>query len=127
MSPESSQAEWRTVRRQLNHTRGALARTAVELYRTDLRLGDVPFMARREWIPSAPIRLEDIDLEWSDDAAGALVGGGEPEAACVLPLRASGQRFARYTSAIRDLDLRSSRTGQVIGCSMSISPPQPVE
>jgi transcriptional regulator with XRE-family HTH domain len=101
---ESSQADWCAIRRHLNGTRGALARTAVELYRTDLRLGDVPFMARDEWMPGVPVRLEDIRLEWTDRAAGALVSGGEPEAASVLPLRAPGQRFTRYTSAIRHLD-----------------------
>jgi hypothetical protein len=61
-------------------------------------------MARRDWIPRQPIRLEDIELEWTDDAAGALVSGGEPEAAAMLPLRAPGQRYTRYTSAIRYLD-----------------------
>jgi len=50
------------------------------------------------------MRLEDVELEWTDDAAGTLVTGGESEAACMLPLRAPGQRYTRYTSAIRYLD-----------------------
>ncbi len=100
----SNQAEWCTARRQLNRSRGALARTAARLYRPEMRLGDVPFMARNEWIPSRPLRLEDIDLRWTDDAAGTLVTGGEPEASRMLPLRAPGQRFTRYTSAIRYID-----------------------
>jgi transcriptional regulator with XRE-family HTH domain len=101
---ESDQTEWRTVRRRLNRSRGALARTAARLYQPETRLGDVPFMARNEWIPGRPLRLEDIDLQWADDAAGTLVTGGEPEASCTLPLRSPGQRFARYTSAIRYID-----------------------
>jgi hypothetical protein len=48
--------------------------------------------------------LEDVNLEWSDDAPGVLVTGGEPEAVCMLPLRAPGQRFGRYTAAVRYLD-----------------------
>jgi len=101
---ESSQAEWCSGRRHLNRTRGALARTAAQLYRADVRLGEVPFMARRAWIPRAPLRLEHIALEWTDDAADTSITGGEPEAARILPLRAPGQRFTRYTSAIRYLD-----------------------
>ncbi|OLT21697.1 transcriptional regulator [Pseudonocardia sp. CNS-139] len=104
---EASQAEWRAGRRRLNRNRGPLARAAAQLYRPDVRLGDVPLMARHEWIPSEPLRLEDIELEWTDDAAGVLVTGGEPEADHVLPLRAPGQRYTRYTAAIRYLDAPS--------------------
>ncbi|MGI9001557.1 MAG: helix-turn-helix domain-containing protein [Pseudonocardia sp.] len=103
-SVESSQAEWRSGRRHLNRTRGALARTAAELYRADVRLGEVPFMAHRAWIPRSPIRLENVTLEWTDEAVGVSVTGDEPEAARMLPLRAPGQRFNRYTAAIRYLD-----------------------
>jgi transcriptional regulator with XRE-family HTH domain len=99
-----SQAEWCATRRHLNRNRGSLARMAANLYRADVRLGKVPLMARRDWIPRQPIRLEDIEIEWTDDTAGALVSGGEPEATAMLPLRAPGQRYTRYTSAIRYLD-----------------------
>lgn len=61
-------------------------------------------MAPRDWIPQAPVRLEYVELEWTDHAAGTLVTGGESEAECMLPLRAPGQRYTRYTSAIRYLD-----------------------
>lgn len=101
---ESNQAKWCAGRRHLNRTRGALARTAAELYRAEVRLVGVPFMAHRPWIPRSPLRLEDIALEWTDDVAGPLVTGGEPEAERMLPLRAPGQRFTRYTSAVRYLD-----------------------
>lgn len=101
---EVSQAEWCSTRRHLNRTRATLARTAADLYRADVRLSGVPFMARRNWVPSAPLRLETIALEWADNAVGTSITGGEPEATCVLPLRASGRRFSRYTSAIRYLD-----------------------
>ena len=64
----------------------------------------MPFIARREWMPDQPIRLEEIRLIWSGDQAPIAVTGTEPEAHGVLPLRATGRRFDRYTSAIRYLD-----------------------
>lgn len=67
---ESNQAEWCAGRRHLNRTRSALARTAAELYRADVRLSGVPFMAHHTWTPRAPLRLESIVLEWTDDAVG---------------------------------------------------------
>jgi transcriptional regulator with XRE-family HTH domain len=100
---ETSQGEWCRTRRQLNRHRGELAKLAAELYRPEARIGEAPFIARREWIPGEPIRLEDVQLEW-EDSCPISVTGTEPEADQVLPLRASGRRFDRYTSAIRYLD-----------------------
>ncbi|MGH3908517.1 MAG: helix-turn-helix domain-containing protein [Pseudonocardiaceae bacterium] len=99
-----SQRTWCRVRRYLNRKRGELARVAADLYRNDVRSGPVPFIARREWMPVQPIRLEEIRLIWSDDSVPLAVTGTEPEAHGVLPLRAPGRRFDRYTSAIRYLD-----------------------
>lgn len=99
-----SQQEWRATRRYLNRSRGPLARIAANLYQPEIHLGDVPLIAPRTWIPHEPVRVEEIELEWSDDAARALVSGAEPEAERMLPLRAQGRRYARYTSAIRYLD-----------------------
>lgn len=99
-----SQREWRRMRRYLNRHRGDLARLAAGLYRREARIGDVPFIARREWMPAAPVRLENIRLEWTTNPGPISVTGTEPEAAHVLPLRAPGRRFDRYTSAIRYLD-----------------------
>jgi DNA-binding XRE family transcriptional regulator len=100
----NSQQEWCSTRQRLNQSRGRLARVAAGLYRVDVRYGSLPFMAHPAWIPRSPLALEDITLEWTDDAVGALVTGGEAEASAVLPLRVAGRRFTRYTSAIRYLD-----------------------
>jgi hypothetical protein len=100
---EVSQAGWRKARRDLNGRRGELARAAAELYRPEARIG-ATFLARKEWTPSGPLKLEDIQLEWSDGPAPLSVTGAEPEADSVLPLRAPGRRYDRYTSAIRYLD-----------------------
>lgn len=101
---ESSQSDWRRLRRHLNRHRGELAHAAAGLYRPEARIGSAPFLAKREWIPRAPIRLEDVSLEWTEEPLPVTVTGTEPEAAAVLPLRTRGRRFDRYTSAIRYLD-----------------------
>lgn len=101
---EADQGEWRRGRRYLNGHRGDLARVAAELYKPDVRVGGAPFIAPPEWLPDEPVRLEDIELVWSDDTPKITVTGTEGEASDVLPLRAPGKRFDRYTSAIRYLD-----------------------
>lgn len=99
-----SQQAWCRLRRYLNRNRGELAKAAADLYHREVRSGSVPFIAPREWMLDQPIRLEKIHLTWSDDPAPLAVTGTEPEAHGVLPLRATGRRFDRYTSAIRYLD-----------------------
>jgi hypothetical protein len=99
-----SQDEWRRMRRELNGKRRGLAEAAASLYRPEARIGGAPFIARREWMPQKPIRLEDIDLDWVEKPVPISVTGTEPEAGRALPLRAPGRRFDRYTSAIRYLD-----------------------
>ncbi|MGK3203213.1 helix-turn-helix domain-containing protein [Amycolatopsis sp. MEPSY49] len=99
-----SQEEWRRMRRELNSRRRELAEAAASLYRPEARIGKAPLIARREWMPPAPVRLEDIKLEWKDHRVPITVTGTEPEADKALPLRAPGRRFERYTSAIKYLD-----------------------
>lgn len=101
---ESSQQAWCRVRRYLNEQRSNLARAASDLYQREARVGSVPFIARHDWMPDRPIRLEDICLNWTGTPVPVPVTGVEPEAAGVLPLRAAGRRFERYTTAIRYLD-----------------------
>jgi transcriptional regulator with XRE-family HTH domain len=99
-----SQHQWRTVRRYLNAHRAELTRAAVGLYPPALRLHDTPLLARPEWIPRQPVRLEDIELAWVDDPPPVAVDGSEPEVHGLLPLRTSLRRYDRYTSAIRYVD-----------------------
>ncbi|SFJ76883.1 Transcriptional regulator, contains XRE-family HTH domain [Amycolatopsis sacchari] len=125
---EVNQAEWRRVRRHLNRNRGELAKLAADLYRPEARISDAPFIARREWMPSAPVPLEDIQLEWLDHPGPIAVTGTEPEACAMLPLRAPGRRFERYTSAIRYLDkpaLFENRTSyRLLGVDLAADVPR---
>ncbi len=101
---EVSQSDWRRDRRYLNRHRGELAQLAKDLYSADFHLNSTTLMAPADWMPNAPIKLDDIELEWSESQPKIAVTGTEPEASNVLPLRAAGRRFDRYTSAIRYLD-----------------------
>jgi hypothetical protein len=77
----ASQERWRRTRRALNQSRGDLATLAAGLYRPDVRIGQLPFMALPEWMPDAPIPLDDITLSWADqEDTRQSVSGGEPEA-----------------------------------------------
>ena len=101
---EVSQSDWRRERRYLNRHRGELAQLARGLYSANFHMRDTTLMAPSRWIPDTPVKLEDVKLEWSEEQPKITITGTEPEASSVLPLRAPGRRFDRYTSAIRYLD-----------------------
>jgi transcriptional regulator with XRE-family HTH domain len=100
----ASQERWRRTRHALNRSRGDLAKLAARCYRPDVRIDDLSFMALPHWMPDAPIPLDNIRLDWTNEPSTVAVTGGEPEASAVLPLRAPGRRFARYTAAIKYID-----------------------
>ena len=100
----SSQDEWRTVRRHLNHHRNDLAQLAAALYPPEFRITSTPLIAPGSWLPAEPVDLAGIDLTWVPDAPPLRVTGGEPETQPVRPMRVPGQQYDRYTSAIRYLD-----------------------
>lgn len=104
---EASQAAWCRTRRYLNRHRGDLAKVALSLYRSEFRAGSAPFIAKHGWMPKRPIRLDEIQLGWSDRVPSLAVTGAEAEAQATLPLWAPGHRFNRYTAAIRYLDAPS--------------------
>jgi transcriptional regulator with XRE-family HTH domain len=99
-----SQDHWRTGRRRLNGGRSKLAHDALQLYRPEIRSAGSPTLAPDRWLPAAPLSLDAIRLDWSDDVRSSHVTGAEPEAMAMLPLRVAGRRYPRYTDAIRYLD-----------------------
>jgi transcriptional regulator with XRE-family HTH domain len=104
---EASKAEWCRTRRYLNRHRGDLAKVALTLYRPEFRAGSTTFLTKLAWMPTRPIALDAIELEWSVRVPPVIVTGTEPEAHATLPLWAPGHRFNRYTAAIRYLDAPS--------------------
>jgi hypothetical protein len=98
--PSGSQQRWLAERRFLNANRHDLARTAQDLYPRSLRVAGTPMLARPEWIPAAPVGLDQVTLTWRPAAAAAPLLGGVPESAAVRPLRADGRRFGCYADAL---------------------------
>ncbi|HCU94163.1 MAG TPA: hypothetical protein DHU96_16140 [Actinobacteria bacterium] len=117
-SVESSQGEWRAIRRYLNHHRSDLARLAAGLYPAEFRIKRTPLICPPSWLPAGPVDLADIEMAWVNDAPALRVTGAEPETQPVRPLRVPGTSSGgtRPRSGIWT-HRRCSRTGQVTGCS----------
>lgn len=98
------QARWRQERRWLNQHRSELARLAVELYPVEHRVPDTTLIAAPGWIPEEPVDLRSLRLTLDEQPHGVGIDGCEAETLPTRPLCAPGQRFDRYTSAIRHID-----------------------
>lgn len=102
---DREQREWRETRAALGQTRRALALIAEQLYPeyTIPGLEGCGVIAHPDWIPTAPVPLDQISLQLDPDLPPATVSGGEPESSAVRPWCAPGLRYRRYHDAIRDL------------------------
>lgn len=100
----ANQRQWQDTRRYLNRHRPELGRRAVTLYPDDIRIGPTSLIARQGWLPERPVDLDRVCLGWRADVGPVRVRGDEPEAWPMLPLRAPGRRYDRYTSAVRYVD-----------------------
>ncbi|HEX6403689.1 MAG TPA: helix-turn-helix transcriptional regulator [Pseudonocardiaceae bacterium] len=98
------QARWRQQRRWLNQHRSELAQLAVGLYPAEHRVPGTPLIAGRGWIPDEPAELRSLRLTLDEQPHAAAIDGSEAETLPTRPLCAPGQRFDRYTAAIRHLD-----------------------
>jgi hypothetical protein len=96
----SDQRDWLRVRSYLLQQRYELALEAADEYPAGSKIAGTPLLAVPGWQPSAPVPIQDISLELSTDQAQDFRGDG---AALVLPARAGGTRYLRYSDAIRDL------------------------
>jgi transcriptional regulator with XRE-family HTH domain len=99
----ASQEEWRAVRSHLIRHRTQLAKQAVRLYDPAWRLTHTPALALPSWLPSSPVPIEAMTLEWVPHPPRPAITGHEAELRPVLPLRTPGHAFRQYTSAIRYL------------------------
>jgi hypothetical protein len=96
----SSQQGWLRVRDFLNSRRCELARAAKDLYPPQWQVAGTPLLARPEWLPGAPIALEEVTLSWSPGRLGSQIKGTEPAFASALPLSGAGTRFGSYAAAL---------------------------
>ena len=127
VAAESAQ-RWRDVRALLTAYRYELGRVAARLYPGLPRAGSADLLCREEWLPPAPLGLDDLPVTWvggpPDGNGGAVPptgdGGAMPPAgdggpvppvvrydgasAHVRPLRPDGDQYASYTGAVAELD-----------------------
>ncbi len=100
-----SQRRWLAERRYLNTHRHDLLRLAQDLYPASWRTAGTPLMARPEWLPAAPVPLEEVTLSWRPGRHGTVVDPVHPAgSAGVRPLRDDGVRFPSYAAALAALD-----------------------
>jgi hypothetical protein len=95
-----SQQDWTRARGLLNRGRHELGRAAAELYPRSWRVAGTPLLARPQWLPEAPVPLEQVTLCWRPGWPARDVDGTGPESAAVRPLRDDGGRFASYAAAL---------------------------
>jgi len=98
-----SQENWRNIRRELNAHRAVLAELAAELYPQEQRIPGTTVIALPDWVPDGPVDLDDIKLAWRPDPPAPQVDGRGTPSAGARPLMASGERYDRYSRALRDL------------------------
>jgi transcriptional regulator with XRE-family HTH domain len=98
-----SQERWRDIRRQLNAHRAVLGDLAAELYPAEQRIPATTVLTSASWMPDGPVDLADIELAWRAESPTPKLGGKAPQSAGARPLMASGERYDRYSRALRDL------------------------
>jgi transcriptional regulator with XRE-family HTH domain len=98
-----SQEHWRHVRRELNNNRALLGDLAAELYPEEFRIPGTTVLTSPSWVPHSPIDLADMELAWIAESPAPTVDGKSAESAGARPLMANGDRYGRYSRALRDL------------------------
>ena len=98
----TSERDWLTVRSYLAGHRYDLAADAAADYPPDRRMAGTPLLTVPGWLPPAPVPLQDLSLELRD--AGPAEAEAEAEVTTpVLPRRADGTPYRRYSEAMAEL------------------------
>jgi transcriptional regulator with XRE-family HTH domain len=98
-----SQENWRHIRRELNANRATLGDLAAELSPQQQRIPGTTVLTCTDWVPDGPVDLADIELAWRPDPPAPRLDGRGLLSAGARPLMASGERYDRYSRAMRDL------------------------
>lgn len=99
----TSQERWRDIRGELNANRAHLGDLAAELYPKQQRIPGTTVLTSTNWVPDGPVDLTDIALSWRTESPAPQIEGKAPESAGARPLMANGERYSRYSRALRDL------------------------
>ncbi len=98
-----SQVHWREVRRELNANRAQLGDLVAELYREESQIPGTTVLTSPSWVPDRPVSLADIELIWRTEPPTPQIQGRAAESSGVRPYMANGERYSRYSRALRDL------------------------
>jgi hypothetical protein len=98
-----SQRQWLRVREYLAEHRYELAVAAAADYPEWTHVAGTPLLAGSGWLPAEPVPLPEVALRRLPDPPFTGVTGTGPAAAAVLPVRADGSRYRRYSEAVAHL------------------------
>ena len=98
------QQNWRDVRGLLKERRGQLAAAAVKLYSEVHRVDGTDLLCRPAWLPTGPVDLGQVQLDWVEHALATEVTGSDIASSSGLPPDDAGQAFRTYADAIAGLD-----------------------
>ncbi|MPZ64559.1 MAG: transcriptional regulator [Pseudonocardiaceae bacterium] len=98
-----SQREWLRGREYLLANRYELGQDAADLYPDTMTVAGTPLLTRCEWLPSEPIPLDAIHVEFAPETPFAGLAGDDPATASVRPQCADGSPYLTYSSAMADL------------------------
>jgi hypothetical protein len=101
-----SERDWLDVRSCLQRHRYHLAVLATGDY-PGRHVARTPLLASRAWLPAQPVPIQDIRLELDSSAERPVPDHLIAATASVLPTRPDGQRYARYSDAMRELSAPS--------------------
>jgi hypothetical protein len=101
----SSELDWLRVRSYLQQHRHDLAAAAADDYPAGTKVDGTPFLATPGWRPSGPVPLQDISLalRTADSGMSPTAAALADRAALLLPERADGTPYCRYSDAIAEL------------------------
>jgi hypothetical protein len=108
----SGQRDWLRVRSYLQEHRHQLTLDAAAAYPAAGRVAGTALLTMPGWQPPAPVPLQDIRLDLGVTAPGPAATAPDPaaapapraaDAASILPARADGTRYLRYSDALGEL------------------------
>lgn len=80
-----------------------LGQAAAQEYPDLPKIEGTALLTRPEWLPTEPIPLDAVDLEFTPDRLFAGRTGTDPLTAAVRPQRPDGSRYPTYSAAMADL------------------------
>lgn len=98
-----SEQRWLKIRSHFQEHRYRLAVYAARHYSQLVKVDSTPLLSTPHWLPDHPIPLDQIELQYTPDAAFTGVTGTEPAAQQLLPVRADGSRYRTYSEAVAAL------------------------